>query len=561
MNKSDQLLIIGLDGATWDVLDPWIEDGSLPNLARLRNSGRWGTLQSTIPPITAAAWSTFMTGKRPGKHGVFHFINLFDENSTKPADRQLVDARSNKSGTVWDTLGHHNRKLVLINIPMTYPPRPINGVMITGLLTPANASVFTYPPELSDKITDYKIDLDRFIDKKPFLDDIEAGITVSNLALVDEFRDMLEKRAKVSFSLMESEAWDAFMVVFTGTDRMGHYLWPYHRTPEADDAPEVRQLCQAVREYYIRLDEIVGELVEKAGKRATTIIISDHGMGPPPPKQVHCNKWLADQGWLSARSSSGSYFNPDSWLKPLGIPRDKLGRLVYKLPGLSKSKLVKKAVNNRSITIDPEDSKVSLVPIFFNIMGIRIHLEGDAKDSLCQEIIERLQKIIDPETGQCVVQKVHRGSDYYHGPYVANIPDLIVQLDPEYGCSYHMGHYSSVVTKRQDASGPAKHRIEGIFIASGPDILPNPEPLSDIRIEDVAPTMLHLMKLPTPSDLDGRVLAEMLSSTALQSQPVEKEDPRELWPTANEAIFFDEVMSEKDEAQIRDRLQALGYFE
>ena len=168
-------MIIGLDGATWTVIDPWIKDGTLPHLARLRQEGSWGNLRSTIPPITAAAWSTFMTGKRPGKHGVFHFIKLFDDDgSTANGQPELVSGRSIKSSTLWDILGHQERRAVLVNIPLTYPPRAVNGVMITGLLTPSSAKVFTYPLELSQQISDYKIDLDRFIDKKPFQDDFDA---------------------------------------------------------------------------------------------------------------------------------------------------------------------------------------------------------------------------------------------------------------------------------------------------------------------------------------------------------------------------------------------------
>jgi predicted AlkP superfamily phosphohydrolase/phosphomutase len=561
MQTSKRVLLIGLDGATWDVLDPWIRTGALPHLARLRQNGSWGPLLSSIPPITAAAWSTFMTGKRPGKHGVYHFIKMFDDEDPADGEPELVSARSLKSSTLWDAMGHHHRKVVLVNIPLTYPPRPVNGVMITGLLTPSNAPIFTYPPELSKEITDYKIDLDRFIDKTPHVDSFEAEITAPTLSLVEEFRDMEEKRARVSFSLMDSEPWDFFMVVFTGTDRMGHYLWPYHRSPRADDSPEVQQLCQAVHSYYVRLDEIVGELVEKAGEDTAVIIMSDHGMGPTCTKRLHCNNWLYQQGWLAARSTSTSLTSPDSWLKRLGLPRDKVGRLIRRIPGLAGSGLVKKAVSSRAAAVDIEHSKAYCVPIFYNIMGIRIRLEGEEKEALCQEIMQGLQEIVDPETGQRVVQQVYRAGEYYYGPYADNIPDIIAITDPDYGCSYYLSHYSSIVTKRPHASGPAKHRSEGIFIANGPGIISRPEPLPNLNIEDVAPTVLHLMGLPVPSDMDGRVLAEVLDPALLEVQPIRQREPVGFWPNRDEVIFSDEVMSVEDEEEIRGRLRALGYFE
>jgi len=561
MRTSNRVLVIGLDGATWDVLDPWISQGILPNLARLRRSGSSGTLLSTIPPITAAAWSTFMTGKRPGKHGVFHFIKLFDGACSADSKPELVNASSIKSPTLWDVMGHHDRKVVLINIPLTYPPRPVNGVMITGLLTPSRAPIFTYPPELSKEITDYKIDLDRFMDMKPFQDDFGDEITAPTLSLVDEFRDMLEKRVRVTLSLMGSNPWDFFMVVFIGTDRLGHYLWPYHGPVRASDSPEKQQLCHAVRDYYVRLDEVVGELVERAGEDAAVVVMSDHGMGPPHQKQLHCNNWLYQRGWLSAKSGGASIANPDNWLKQLGLPRDKIGRIIRRIPGLAGTRLIRKAASSRSAVIDLDQSDAYCVPIFFNIMGIRLNLGGAQKADLYQAIVRGLEDIVDPETGLKVIEQVCRGEDYYNGPYAGNIPDIIVTANPTYGFNHHLSHYSSVVTKRLVASGPAKHRAQGIFIAQGPGILAGLESLPNLNIEDVAPTVLYLMGLPVPSDMDGRVLTEIVSPVLQRARPVRREGPVGFWPKEDEAVFDSEVMSAEDEELIRDRLQSLGYLE
>jgi predicted AlkP superfamily phosphohydrolase/phosphomutase len=556
------VLIIGLDGATWDVLDPWIKDGSLPHLSRLRQSGRWGVLLSTIPPISAAAWSTFMTGKRPGKHGVFHFIKLFSEERTRGGKPQLVNARSLKSSTLWDILGHHGRKVGVINVPMTYPPRPVNGFMITGLLTPKNATTFTYPPELSREITDYVIDLDRFIDTKPFLDSPDPEMTAPTLSLVQDFRDMLEKRARTALSLMDSRPWDIFTLVFTGTDRMGHYLWPYHRSPDAHDPPEMQELCRAVQGYYVRLDEIVGTLAERAGNDVTIIVMSDHGMGSQPAKWAHLNNWLQGHGWLSARAGNGRLTNPDSWLKRLGLPRDKIGRLVRRLPGLAGSRLVKRATKSRAATIDVGQSMAYCLPIFHNkVAGIHIQLTGEKRESLRQEIMQELEKIVDPETGQRVVRRVCRGEDYYYGPYADNIPDIIVSMEPGYGCGYELGHYSSLITHKGVVSGGGGHRDEGIFIASGPGIVSRPEALAGLNIEDVAPTALYLMDLAVPSDMDGKVLTEILAPNVLESRPVRYGEPVGFWPREDAVAFSDEIMSDEDEERIRERLQALGYLE
>jgi predicted AlkP superfamily phosphohydrolase/phosphomutase len=560
MQTRDRVLVIGLDGATWDVLDPWMRDGTLPHLARLRESGSWGSLRSSVPPITAAAWSTFMTGKRPGKHGVYHFVNLFDDDSAA-SEPELVSAQSLKSSTLWDAIGHHERKVALINIPLTYPPRPVNGVMITGLLTPSNAPVFTYPPELSEQLPGYKIDLDRFIDKTPHVDSFDAAITAPTLALVQEFRELELERAKICFSLMDSEPWDFFMVVFTATDRMGHYLWPFHRAPQASDSPEIRQLCQAVLDFYIKLDEIVGELVARAGAETSIVVMSDHGMGPTNSKRLHCNNWLQQRGWLASKPSGAALASPDGWLKRLGLPRDKIGRIVRRIPGLAGSKVVKQAANSRSTEVDIAQSRAYCVPIFFNIMGIRVRDQGQEKDWICDEIIRGLQDIVDPETGARVVQQAYRAREYYYGPHAENIPDIIAIIDPEYGCSFHLSHYSSVVTKRAEISGPAKHRPEGIFIASGPGILAQAAALPNLDIEDVAPTALYLLGLPVPTDMDGRVLTEVIDPALADARPVKLGPPVGFWPAEGEVVFSEAVMSDEDEEVIRDRLRALGYFE
>lgn len=558
MQPAKRVLVIGLDGATWDVLDPWIKDGTLPHLARLRRNGSWGPLISSIPPITAAAWSTFMTGKRPGKHGVYHFVKLFDDDGGARSGQELVSARSLRSPALWDVMGHHDRRVILINLPLTYPPRPVNGVMITGLLTPSSAPVFTYPPELSQEITDYQIDLDRFIDKTPHVDTFEPELTAPTLELMQEFRDMEEKRAKVTFSLMHSMPWDFFMVVFTATDRMGHYLWPYHHPPRDEDNPQARQLYEAVRSFYVRLDEIVGQLVAEAGEDVAVVIMSDHGMGPVETKRFHCNNWLLQQGLLAAKRSSASTLSVDAWLKRLGLPRDKLGRLIHHIPGLARSQVVKKAASSRSDSIDIERSKAYCVPIFFNIMGIRVRAEGAEKDALCDQMMRGLREIRDPETGRPVVQQVFRAAEYYDSAFAENTPDLIAITDPDYGCSYYLSHYSSLVTRRPDASGPAKHRSEGIFMAFGPGIITQPAPLPNLRIEDIAPTVLHLMGLAIPVDMDGRVLTEVL---APELRNVQTGEPMAFWPDRERAVFSDEAMPAEDEAELRGRLRALGYFE
>ncbi|NJN97118.1 MAG: hypothetical protein HC875_25005 [Anaerolineales bacterium] len=344
---------------------------------------------------------------------------------------------------------------------------------------------------------------------------------------------------------------------------MGHYLWPYHRSPDPNDSPEVQVLCQGVRQHYVRLDEIIGDMVAQAGEDATVVVMSDHGMGPKHTKRVHGNFWLQQHGWLSTLQTNGvrSLTNADNWLRRLGVPRDKLGRLMLRLPNLARRQIVKKAAKTHSTSVNTDQSQAYFVPIYDNVAGIRINLTGADKDHLYQKIRQELQEIVDPETGEAVVEQICQSEDYYHGPYAINIPDLIVIIKPDYGWGYQLGHYSSVVTKViKPHLLQGDHRLDGVFIAHGPAVSSQTEPLPNLSIEDVAPTLLYLMGVPVPSDMDGRVLTEIVQSNVLAAQPIEMGQPLGFWPDP-EIKFYDEIISDEDEEEIRLRLQALGYLE
>ncbi|MBK9055278.1 MAG: alkaline phosphatase family protein [Chloroflexi bacterium] len=561
MEGNGRLLIIGLDGATWTVLEPWLKDGSLPNLAKLRTNGCWGELRSTFPPLTAPAWSSFLTGKNPAKHGVFHFLDLDDDpDQPKTGLPKIVDGRSIQSATLWDVIGHLGGRVGVINVPMSYPPRPISGFVVTCLLTPPQAP-FTYPPELAQRLDNYQIDLDRFIDQKPFARDEQGHkqkrIVKPDLQLVAEFDTMEEQRARAALSLMASEPWDAFMVVFTATDRMGHYLWPWHRAVDLDGTVEGDSLHEAIRCLYQRLDEHIGALVAEAGPNTSVIIMSDHGMGPAYTKNTHWNNWLYKRGCVQINQKSTQ--TPDGWLLRLGISRDKLRRLARRVPGLTSSRLMQRAKAAPTVSIDFARSKAYYVPLYNPVGGIRINAQGEERAVLGEALMKAVQEVVDPETGKPIVRSVFWREAYYTGPYADQMPDLILVMHPEYGSSDRLSNYSTIATERPSLSDPGAHHIEGIFVAHGPAIAAIQQPLPDLIIEDMAPTALHLLGLPVPDDMDGRVLTEILTPAWQAEHPVVKMKPVGRWPSDAAAMPVEAVSPEEDEVVV-DRLRALGYL-
>jgi len=562
VTSETRVLVIGLDGATWSVLDPWIRDGTLAHLGRLRDRGTWGPLRSTFPPITPAAWGTFMTGKRPGKHGVFHFVPLFESSGAASADagrQAIVSANSLRSATLWDQLAHHGRRVGMVNIPLTYPPRAVNGIMVTGMLTPPGAAVFTYPPELGARLDGYMIDLSRYADKVPFVDAIEGEDAAPSLSLIAEYREMLEQRALTLERLMLEEPWDFFMAVFMDTDRLGHYLWGFHGGGGSGDPA----LDDAIRAHYVRLDEIIGRLVELAGPDVATFIVSDHGMGPRNSRRFHVNAWLREQGWLkTAGSAAGGQTSAraDSLLQRLRIPRDRVGRIALALPVVRSSRLVKSASKGSGRPVDEAGSRAIGVPLFNHVFGIRLTDLEPERSRVRDAIIAALLALRDPETGRPVVDRITLGADYYQGPYAVGTPDLIVEADPDYAANFQVQYYSAPVTRLQVVSARGHHRMDGILIAAGPGIDAAPSPLEGARIEDLAPTILRLLGVPIPDDVDGLPLEGLFDPTAASVGPARYEPPRGRWEGGPTAGPSHEISAE-EAAELTLRLEALGYLD
>jgi predicted AlkP superfamily phosphohydrolase/phosphomutase len=558
------ILMIGLDGATWNVLEPFMADGELPNLSRIREQGGWGDLRSTLPPLSAPAWSTFLTGKSPARHGVFHFVDWLEETGDRTgAGAGLVDGSSIESPTLWDVAAHHDRRVGVINVPMTYPPRPVNGFMITGLLTPPDASVFTYPPELSDKLPNYRIDLDRFIAVKPFAA-LEGGgkqkrTVKPDLELIDEFYEMEDQRGRTALQLLQSEPWDVFTVVFTSTDRMGHYFWPYHRATDLDGSPEADELHDAIRRFYRRIDEMIGELIAAAGEGAVVMVLSDHGMGPIYQKNTHWNTWLLEEGYVELAKASARTF--DGWLLRLGIPRDRLRGLAKRIPGLMMSKPVHALKTAATAEIDKQSSTAYYERWFDPVGGFRINAEGEEREKVRTDLMEAIAAVVDPDTGEPIVKEVQRREDCLAGPYLNQAPDVIIVMNPDYGSSDRMSNYSSIVTQRPHIGDPGSHQMEGIFMCAGAGVAATSDPYTGLRIEDIAPTVLHLLDIGVPSDMDGRVLSEIIAAGGSADRDVTISETMTWWPDEETARTGDPGRVAADERAVRDRLRALGYFE
>ena len=551
---SNKLLVIGLDGASFNVLDPLIEKGYLPHMAKLIAGGSRADLETTFPPITAVAWSSFMTGKNPGKHGIFEFVRR-DHHS----NRELaVNASFRQGRAIWDLLSDAGKRVIVHNFPCTYPPHEINGLMIADFMTPRGRKDFTYPApllaEIEGEFGSYRLHLSQTY--------AEGNVD----AVLDELFDELEYKAKVAEYLMTRYDWDAFFQYFWGTDRIQHELWhiiddehPRHNKEEA------KAYRDRVYEYFRRVDEIVGRLIELAGAKPLVLIASDHGFGPVH-KYCSLNIWLLQEGFLKLKPDFVT--RAKRLMFSIGLTPEFAFRLTRKIPGPLRpargvssqpgaSKLLGKfflSFNdvdwNRSVAF----SKGNYGQIYVNLKGREPNgmVADDEYEDVRHAIIERLRALKDPLTTKSWVGQVFRREDIYNGPLVGDAPDIaFLPADMRY---LPLGNADFTSNKFMvDAFGISGcHRMNGVMIANGGAITGG-STFAVARIYDMAPTLLYLSDQSVPDDMDGRVLTEMISVDYSSAHPIRFAAPGDDEHT-NSVEYSDEENSD-----VIERLKSLGY--
>ncbi|MCI0486880.1 MAG: alkaline phosphatase family protein [Blastocatellia bacterium] len=553
---NDKLLVIGLDGASFNVLDALIEKGYLPNLANLIAEGSRANLETTFPPITAVAWSSFMTGKNPGKHGIFEFI--LRRHSSK---RELaVNATFREGRALWDMLSDAGKRVAVHNFPCTYPPHEINGLMIADFMTPRGRKDITYPAGLLEELEE------RFGPYRLHLSQTYGGAGAAGV--LDELFDELDYKIQVTRYLMTRYEWDAFFQYFWGTDRIQHELWhviddshPRH------DPEEARLYRERVYEYFRRVDDAVGQLITFAGRDAMVWIASDHGFGPAH-KYCSFNIWLLQEGFLNMKRDRLTRLK--NMLFRAGLTPETAFRVVKKLPlgrlrparGVSSQPGASKLLSTLFLSFNDVDwsrtvafSKGNYGQIYVNLKGREPEgaVEESDYDAVCEKIIERLRDLKDPLTGRPLIGEVFRREEIYSGPRVADAPDIaFLPSDMRY---LPLGNADFTSNKFiSDAFGISGcHRMHGVLIAKGGPVKVGFQ-ADEARITDVAPTLLYLLGYEVPDDMDGRVLEEMISEEYLASRPVR------FAASAGEERDQEIKYSEEENEEIIERLKNLGYI-
>jgi predicted AlkP superfamily phosphohydrolase/phosphomutase len=535
--------MIGLDGVTFDLIEPWVEAGHLPNLARMMNQGASGRLQSTIPAHSGPAWATFATGQSPGKHGVYFFLGPSrDQQYFRPLSAESIRGRR-----FWELASEIGRTVGIVNVPLTYPLRPIEqGYLIAGIFAPNAASAFS-SPKMYDEIINhcggYTVEAPKHQNRQTYLANMMAG---------------MQLRCKTAEYLLEHYPVDLFVVVFRMIDSIMHNFWA-----DMDTQHPLRQrlgkalIPDAILNAYKLLDDSVGRLVARAGEDTIVMVMSDHGFRAEY-KRFAVNKWLRERGLLTLRSGRGPL------MSAAGLTIKRLG--LTKLAKRTISLMTGNSTWQQNVwgAVDWSRTQVVYGPgpgLYVNLKGRDV--EGIVKPSdyenLRSMLIEELKTIRDPETGLAVVDQVHRREEIYQGDAVDLAPDLVPE-PAEYGSNglrwgYGFEPFPAAPWDFHTVERYAGvHAPDGIFLATGPHITPGPKK-NVLHIADLAPTSLYALGLPVPQAMDGQVLTDLFHPSYVEANPVQFVD-LDLHTDGK----MGQVMSEEDEGEVKARLKDLGYL-
>ena len=572
--KHNRVMILGLDGATLDLIRPWAEAGILPTFQKLMREGAWGLLRSTMPPVTPAAWSSFITGMNPGKHGVFDFTARKQESY----DTYIVESNVRQAPSLWQLASRAGKRVIVYNVPMTYPPERVNGLMVSGLLTPDTAKDASYPPELQKE-----------------LEELIPGLVLSGHPLFHhggekEFmRDLLEthdQNFRAARYLMDRQPWDLFVVVFQHTDTMGHFMWKHMENGGAGLPESDRVIAaNAIRDCYRDVDAKLGQLIEAAGEDTHVIIMSDHGLGSLS-WYFAVNTWLLQKGYIKLKRDT--FTRLKYLIYRLGLTPELAFRVMLKLglagriqpTGDAREKPTRQRLKRFFLSFEDIDwsrtraySRGYCGPVFLNVKGRELQgmvEPGKEYDELLNEIISDLATVKEPSTDSPLFPEIHRGHDIYSGPFADRGPDLLFfPRDWKYS-AYGRREFlekNSLTPMRDNGSKinslmqmlepySGTHRMDGILFFSGPGVRENFE-IADASLLDIAPTALALLGVPVPEDMDGQVLKSALRPELQEQLDItyagaDGSKP-ELQPVAD--------MSPEDEVILLARLRNLGYVD
>ena len=543
-------IVIGIDGGEWDVINPLMEEGYLPTISDLIETGVHGELESITPPVSPPAWNSITTGTNPGKHGIFDF-NTFGEDY----QRRSINSSDRQATPFWNVMNDHNVRTGLFKIPFTYPPGEVDGFLITGFPTPSFADDFTSPPALAETIgSPAKL----FQDWSYQSDGDYAGFKQNLVEVAERQNDIL-------LQLLDEHDTDFLMTVFDGSDRAQHFFWKYfdesHPRYESNAT-----LATAFREFYQAMDRGIADLLDRADSDTNVILLSDHGFGKLS-YDIYIDEWLEQEGFLTRKDPDA----PDqvvqdvlttairkSWdtIESLNLDATVRSVLPESVFNQGRSKALSNA-SRRGTIWDETDA------FFTTLSGQSIYInledrfvEGSVPQDEYEETIQSLRssllELTHPKTGEKLIRDVVRADEAFEGWAIDDSPDLIVETDPEY--TLQGGRSDSLIqpSKQNENDRSGDHRKQGIFVANGPAFTEGS--IDGLSVLDIAPLLLYLHKCAIPEVVDGTVPTDIFSEEAVEERTIEHKDEY------GQSAKGSQEWSSEEAAELEERLSDMGYL-
>ncbi len=530
-------VLIGLDGATFKILDTLMDNGTMPFLRDFVNGGVKAELLSTASPLTPPAWISLMTGQVPGNHGVFDFI--WAEERKSEMYFTLNNFRDIRSETIWSIASRYNHRSCSLNFPMMSPPPEILGLIVPGIVSWKHLRRSIYPPDLYDKLKK----LPDF-NAREFAWDFDMEKKAAKGVPAEEFENWINfhiRRERHWFEIlkyiMKNEPCDLTAINFDGTDKILHIGWRFLHTESFPEKPspwelKIRKLCL---EYFRELDRFIAEISSMAGPEARIFFASDHGFGPTW-EVFRVNTWLHSNGYLK-------------W-KDLDHLNEKDKESVERL------------IDMHFVYLDWENTTAYAQTTTSNGIYIRVAnapnrkgIPAEQYEMFRDELIRKLETVCDPDTGERIIKRILTKEEAYPGTNNSHAPDLtLVMRDHSF---ISILNKTPIVQHRPEIVGT--HYPEGIFIAGGPGIKKGVS-VPQLMIQDVAPCLLYSLGLDIPEDFDGQMPVEVFDPSYVSKNPVRIGVPT----CPPDSYAFNErgnVAEPEEEKEIFDKLKALGYIE
>lgn len=530
-----KVLLIGLDGATWDVLDEYLLANHMPNLNRLKKEGCSGILKSTDPPLTPAAWTTCITGCQPSTHGIFGFRNY----SPRDDICYMSSSANCKVPTMWEEFSSQGYKVACINVPWTYPCRQVNGITVAGYGIPGTESQFTYPDdfksELLEKIPDYDI-----VAKWEKLENHDFSKFESNLCRVER---CFKRRLKVAELVSNKITPDVMMVQFQDLDMIQHHVWPYVDKTSRDKYPAERDRLFFMFE---TLDQAIGGLLNLTdGKKSVVAVVSDHGLCRTAGN-VKVNMLLRDWGYLKLKS-------------PIGLLTRRIRRNLFSLSGKPKSSMPFELMH----LVNWKRSKAMAMNtemyghIFLNVKGCApcesVEQQAEYKD-LVREICLKFSQLTNPATGEKIFARVVTPAELYNcaAADVGDAGDIILIPNKGYNLLRKTSRKGDNIKLMPEQSLSGTHCREGIYVFHGSNIKSDENKTE--HIVDIAPAIYAAAGAKLPDYMDGKVLQHLFSKDLIIQYPSSKKS--DFAQSHQQQNLLD-----REQSLIHDQLFELGYMD